>query len=412
MLSLVGLFVQLGLGLISPILPLYAVAFNATVLAVGFLVSAFGLARVFLDIPSGILADRVNLGKLTLLGLVGLGAGALLSAFAWDYNSLLAGRILQGAFTALFQTSAVVVIARLCEPSERGRALSVFWGLSNVGLSIGPGLGGIIASITDLRMPFIGYAITALIGIPLVWPILGVRQAGTLADVKPEAETDLLLWRRFEWRKLLDSLRDSSALLLGNISFMLVVLTSLVFFFVRTGVSLTIAPLMGYYSLGMDVVTMGAVLTASTFATVASMIALGAYSDKVGRRRITEICLVLLLISLILIPLSRDTITFAVFMGLFGLSIGPIGSMSAWVTDLLEPVSWGKGIGVQRLLQDLGMALGPSVLSLFASVRATPIGPGSTIPSSSFALSFLVCIVLASAAALAASRARDPIAEG
>ena len=358
-----------------------------------------------LDIPSGILAERVGLGRVTLLSLIGLGGGALLSAFAWDYNALLAGRILQGACTALFQTSAVVAIVRYSDSSERGKALSTYWGFTNTGLSIGPALGGIIASQTDLRMPFVGYAVAALMGIVLLQPVFREKAMASSWGTK----TGLTSSSSFEVRKLRDSIWKSCRPLLNNASFTLVLFTSFVFFFARSGVGFTIAPLMGYYSLGFDVITVGVVLTLSTFAMIASMVPLGAYSDKAGRRVVTELSLVFLLVSLILLPFSTDIVTFSLFMGLFGLSLGPMGSLSAWVTDLLEHDSWGTGIGVHRFVQDLGMAVGPLVLSLFVAADLTP--SGSLIPPSSFNQSFLISLVLVFAAAFATWRTRDPISK-
>lgn len=59
-LSLVSGFVILGVSVISPVLPQYALSFSVPVALVGWAVSAFALSRVFTDIPAGFLADRLG----------------------------------------------------------------------------------------------------------------------------------------------------------------------------------------------------------------------------------------------------------------------------------------------------------------------------------------------------------------
>ncbi|MDZ4246143.1 MAG: hypothetical protein U1D67_03380, partial [Dehalococcoidia bacterium] len=50
--------IQMGHGIIAPILPLYAQTFDVSVMLIGFLVSVYGLARIITDLPAGRLAER------------------------------------------------------------------------------------------------------------------------------------------------------------------------------------------------------------------------------------------------------------------------------------------------------------------------------------------------------------------
>jgi len=47
------MFVMVGMGLVSPILPQYARAFGVNITMVGLLITIFGVARLIVDIPAG-----------------------------------------------------------------------------------------------------------------------------------------------------------------------------------------------------------------------------------------------------------------------------------------------------------------------------------------------------------------------
>ena len=49
--------VMLGFGIVGPILPQYVLTFNVSYTLGGLVISAFPLARMLFNFPSGILAD-------------------------------------------------------------------------------------------------------------------------------------------------------------------------------------------------------------------------------------------------------------------------------------------------------------------------------------------------------------------
>ena len=58
---------MLGQGVIAPVLPLYAKDFGVSTAMVGASISVFGLARIFFNLPSGFLSDRLG-RRLFLIG--------------------------------------------------------------------------------------------------------------------------------------------------------------------------------------------------------------------------------------------------------------------------------------------------------------------------------------------------------
>ena len=87
---LVSVFVaMLGLGIVSPILPLYAENLGATFTQIGLLVSSWSIARLIFSAPAGRLSDTVSRKKVIMGGLFVYAVVSLLYIFAWDFTSLL-----------------------------------------------------------------------------------------------------------------------------------------------------------------------------------------------------------------------------------------------------------------------------------------------------------------------------------
>lgn len=82
-----------GQGVVGPVLPIYAVNFGASATVVGLTLTIFAFARLILNIPAGLLADRfgrkvllVGGPAITAIGMFGSGwADSILSLLAWRF---------------------------------------------------------------------------------------------------------------------------------------------------------------------------------------------------------------------------------------------------------------------------------------------------------------------------------------
>ncbi|MEM4461793.1 MAG: MFS transporter, partial [Candidatus Bathyarchaeia archaeon] len=86
----------MGMSLASSFLPIYAYELDPSGLMIGFVSSAWFLSRIFTEIPSGILADRIGRYKLLVSGLALSSIGALLCSTSINIYMLIAGRGLWG----------------------------------------------------------------------------------------------------------------------------------------------------------------------------------------------------------------------------------------------------------------------------------------------------------------------------
>ena len=122
---------MLGMSLSSSFLPLLANNLDPSGILVGLVVSAWFISRIFMEVPAGIISDRVGRRKLFLIG-VGLSVlGSFLCAQARTIYILILGRSVWGFGAALFFMNSTALIIDLFE--YRFRYLLSIAGLGHVG---------------------------------------------------------------------------------------------------------------------------------------------------------------------------------------------------------------------------------------------------------------------------------------
>ena len=80
--------------------------------------------------------------------------GSLLGAVAWNIESLVAARVLQGAAAGVVQPLSMVALFRVYPPDERGRAMGLFGFGIVLAPAIGPALGGALVDAFGWRSIF------------------------------------------------------------------------------------------------------------------------------------------------------------------------------------------------------------------------------------------------------------------
>ncbi len=380
-LSLVSSFVILGISVISPVLPQYALSFSIPVALVGWAVSAFALSRVFMDIPAGFLADRFGRKRNMVLGLVLIIVSSVAAGTASNYAWLILARIIGGIGSALYMTSAATWIAQISAGESRGRYMSLYSGLVFASAAFGPAIGGYAAARFGLRAPFFAYALFCSAGLvatlPLKEPVGSSRAPGSGMSMK-----DVLA-------------------VLSNGPFMLVNCAVLASFFLSTGVRATLVPLYASLNLGLPEEKIGMVLTVAAVGTAVTTFPFGWLSDRVGRKIPMIACLFLTGIASLLIPSQQSLAGLMGTMAFYGLAMGLHGSIAAWPADLAPKDKLGTSMGVYRVMGDIGMVLGPITVTYIADYAGS-----STVTFMPFA----VPAVIAFAVGLLMIEARDPAA--
>ncbi len=388
-LSLVTFCVLLGLSMVAPILPTYAESFQVSYTLVGFVVSAFALTRMLLDMPAGLLARRFDKKLIMITGLLLLSTSSILAAVAPNYFTLVIARMIEGSGSAMYVTTATVFLAQISGEKKRGQWMSLYMGMLLLGSIFGPTFGGILADLYDIRMPFFAYA--AMTGLAILPTLVLPKLANS------EKSSSL------ESGRVLQDVKE----VLSNPSFLLVTFAVFTTFFLRTGVRSTLMPLFGTNNLGLSSSDIGLALTIGGITTAITMTPMGSISDRIGRKIPLTLCLILTAVVVLVIPFATDLFSFVFILGIYGAVIGFSGPSAAYVTDVSPPDKLEISMGLYRMISDFGFVLGPLLLGYLADLTSTPV-PGETHSGLIGFFPFLVASLILLIAVIVLSKADDP----
>jgi len=390
-LSLVTFLVLLGLSMVAPILPTYAESFQVSYTLVGFVISSFAVMRMVLDMPAGLLSRRYDKKRIMILGLLLISVSSVLAGFAPNYITLVIARMVEGAGSALYVTTATVFLAQISGEEKRGQWMSLYMGLLLLGSIFGPTFGGVLAALYDIRTPFFAYAIITGLG---VFPTLVLPK---LANSGNE-DSSLNL------REIIRDMRQ----VLSNQSFLLVTFAVFTMFFLRTGVRSTLVPLFSANNLGLDSDAIGFILTIGGITTALTIVPMGKISDRIGRKKPLALCLILTAGVTLLIPLSTDLLTMSIALAIYGAVIGLSGPGAAYVTDVSPQDKLEISMGLYRMISDFGFVVGPLLLGFLADVTATPV-EGATHSGLIGMIPFMVASIILVVAFFVLLKADDPV---
>jgi MFS family permease len=121
---------MLGMFMVLPVLATYGMDLaGATPLLIGLAIGAYGLTQAVLQIPFGILSDRIGRLPVIYVGLLIFAAGAALAANADSIWGVIAGRVLQGA--GAISAAVMALLSDLTREQHRTKAMAM------IGMSIG-----------------------------------------------------------------------------------------------------------------------------------------------------------------------------------------------------------------------------------------------------------------------------------
>ncbi len=129
-LALIFAFRMLGLFMILPVFALLAADLKgATPQLIGLAIGAYGFTQALLQIPFGLLSDKIGRKTVISFGLLLFAAGSVVSAEAQDIYQIIGGRALQGS--GAIAAAVMALAADLTREQHRTKAMAM------IGMSIG-----------------------------------------------------------------------------------------------------------------------------------------------------------------------------------------------------------------------------------------------------------------------------------
>lgn len=188
----VSVFIALlGVGIVIPVLPLFATQLGATGFSLGVITATFSLSRGLLQPIVGSLSDRWGRKGFLLAGLFVYGLVGLLMPLAESVMHLVLIRFFQGVGSAMIIPVAMAYASFLSPPGHEGRSMGVINIAIFCGIGAGPILGGLCADAWGLASVFYMMAVLCffsfllvLINMPSCCPIDRQQQAGLFVNVR------------------------------------------------------------------------------------------------------------------------------------------------------------------------------------------------------------------------------------
>ena len=141
-------------------LPTIGTELDASVAGLQWVISGYTLTIASLILLGGSLGDRFGRRRIFLIGVVWFAGASLLCGVAPTSEALVAARALQGIGGALLTPGSLAILQASFAPSDRGRAVGAWSGLSGIAAAIAPFVGGWLIGVGSWRLIF-------LINVPL-----------------------------------------------------------------------------------------------------------------------------------------------------------------------------------------------------------------------------------------------------
>jgi multidrug resistance protein len=335
---------MVGLLMVLPLLPFYAVELGGSGMAVGILVSSYAVAQLITAPFWGRVSDRY--GRRPAL-LVGLGAAAIayvVFSYATTLWLLLISRLVQGAGGG---TTGVIqaYVADATEPEQRARSLGWISAATNMGVAIGPVIGSLTYAWGREAPGLIAAGLT-LVNMLFAWRFLRESRS---TEALPAA-TKVRRSREAVWGVVRNSGEPASrliwiyALAMGAFQGMTAILA--LFLAVRHGVD--------EKTIGFFFMYIGAL------SVLARAGLLGPAVDRFGEARLSRFGIVILAAGLATIPLTHGYVALALAVALV-----PLGTAFTFpcITSLLSRVierhERGLYMGVQQTFGGIARVIGP-----------------------------------------------------
>ena len=347
---------MLGVGVISPILPVYAVKLGASGTLLGLILSSFSMSRLSCSLLSGSLADRQERKKLIMFGLSIYTLSSLAYLFVETSWHIVAIRFFNGMGSAFVVPVAMSIGSDIAENGKEGKFFGTLQMALFSGIGVGPLLSGLLSKWLGWNAPFLVMTfltLAALIGIALCLPpglpVSKSEKAGDEGSYLPLTKDPVLL------RVYL--FRFSTALGRGSM--------------------LMFVPLLST-EIGLSLLQIGAILSTVSLSTALFQVYTGKMADRIPKNRMILFGGIASACSLFMMPFMRSFPSLLIGGLAFGIGTA-VGAPSITAIAAIRGKEYGTGrtMGLFNISFGLGMMCGPLLAGYVrdAGILSSPFVP-------------------------------------
>ena len=178
---------MLGLFMVLPVLALYIDDYSgATPLLLGVTLGIYGLTQALLQIPLGLLSDRIGRRPVIVGGLLVFIIGSIIAANADSISGLIIGRAVQGA--GAIASTLMALVSDLTSEENRTKSMAAIGASIGLSFMLAMIVGPVIAAAMGLSGIF---WVTALLGLIGVFVLLGAVPRAISVQHNRETRTDV-----------------------------------------------------------------------------------------------------------------------------------------------------------------------------------------------------------------------------
>ncbi len=344
-------FTTLGVGLVVPLLPVYAHELGAGAFQVGLVFAAFSLTRSIFVPYFGKLSDKKGKKPFLTTGLFIFFFLSILYTYSKNIETLILLRLGQGFASAMVLPVAQAYIGIMTPPQKEGRVMGLFSISLYGGLSIGPLLGGVVKDLYSINASFLSMGALCFLGFVLC--LLFLPREGVLRKSNPSG-----------------SGKPKSYLAIVKTPAIFSLFTFRICFTTCIGIIWTFLPLFANTMLDLSSSAIGFVIMVNVFIAGLLQAPMGYIADRFSKKIMVTAGGVLAIISLLCLNYATSFNGLVIANGIFGLAggISLPAIMALGIIEGRKTKAMGSIMGILTLAHSLGMLVGPLLAGIIIDV--------------------------------------------
>lgn len=337
---LLSVFIALlGIGIIVPIMPVFATNLGASGFGLGLIIAAFSISRGLLQPIVGTLSDRWGRKRFLVSGLFVYTLIGLILPQAASVSNLVLIRALHGVGSAMIVPVAMAYMGDMAKKGEEGRTMSMLNIAIFCGIGTGPLLGGIFTDSWGMESAF--YAMAALSGLALILVLL--QMPATTEQLEPVRKLSMLQ----VLRSLLAG-RRTRGILMARMSTMIVMVPTMAFL-----------PLLMHQWFEASGVQIGLVIACRTLVNAVLQLPFGRLADRGDKVWLLKIGCLVVSTAMCLVPLAGSFGWLLLLFAVLGTGEAVIWpALGALATEEGRRYGQGSMMGIFSLAMSVGVLLG------------------------------------------------------
>lgn len=334
-----------GVGIVVPLLPVYARQSGASGLYIGLIFGAFSLSRTFLLPLFGRWSDRRGRKPYIIAGLLAYALVSVAFILFTEVSHLIIIRFFQGVASAMIMPVIQAYVGDMTPPGREGLVMGLFNMSLFFGLSLGPVIGGVINDHFNMRAAFVCMGMLALVGAGLsFWLLPPTKSEAVLRRGRPPLAWGAIIGDR---------------IILGLFSFRFCYTACI-------GIILGFVPVMADLELQLNSSQIGIVVMLGVLVSGVVHAPMGYLADRISRRAMilvggTLVCIAVLVFQWA--SVFSHLLAVSVVFGLGG-GIAMPALMAVCVLKGHQTESMGSVMAVLTVAHSLGMLVGALLAGL------------------------------------------------